>query len=178
MVRATVVGLILYVIALSACGREEPPIIAPEDRGVIIPIEVDGTLLHVPKIWAQGDRRSPRPWPNGVTLVSGGWGASEPRLGPIAIADTLPPGTAYRFDSSGQQNRPGNPDPFFALAFTFEFALPLPERTWWGGTRAADPIAFGSDMMRLRYRAPVEVTVPPYVAMLEGLTPEHGAIVG
>lgn len=145
---------------------------------LIVPLEIDGNTINVPKAWAVGRVDSQRPWRNGVLATGmGGWGQFEPRLGPLELAgaDGWPQDGVFRTSSAGQKVDPR--DPFFSLSITFEFPLPTAKRNWWGGL-SNDPVDhFSTDMIDLTYRTPDEKPAP-YLELIDGLHPKDGRDVG
>lgn len=160
---------------LAGCSKPaSPPTV---DTRWSVPISVDGVELFVPLNWAKSRPWSPRPWPNGVRVDSGGWGSSMPPLGPIELAERLENGRAYVFDSDGRSKRQGRPDVFFTLGVTFEFPLPPPP-PWWRPKRLPLASGFSIDRLTFSYRALADVVGQPYRKLLADVAPTTGKELG
>lgn len=155
-----------FVGVLAGCSQPNAP---PQERpsDTIVPLAIDGTLLFVPSSWNARRPWDTRPWPNGLRVDTSGWARWKPRLGPLELAQKLPPGQTYRADSTGQHGRENRADPFFRLTATFEFPA--------SGGKA---FPFKVDMLTLSYRAPQEVLEQPYTALLNGISIDAGDHVG
>lgn len=168
--------LIILIPSMLLSGCDEPTVSAPETLPAgSASLTIDDTSLFVPIAWNALRLTAPRPWPNGLRIDSGGWGHFEPQSGPISL---LAPGQAYRSDSTGQQKRLGNPDPFFSLSATFEFPESPRPANWWQGVRQAPTYPFNVDLMTLSYRTPTEEVKRPYIELLSGISPKDGDDVG
>lgn len=170
--------VIILAALLGDCSDPAPPP-TPPMTNVIVPMEIDGATIFVPKAWGVARTASPRPWRNGVLVGTGGWGQFNPRVGPLELAgddgDERPQDGIYRASSAGQKVDPR--DPFFWLDITFEFPLPPVKRNWWGGQKNKRIDHFATDMLELIFHAPGEKPMP-YLALLKGLRPEDGSNLG
>lgn len=144
---------------------------------VVVPLEIDGTTLFVPKEWAM-TRSDGDPWSrNGVNTINGGWGQFATRLGPLALAgeDGWPSEGVFRAVSEGQKI--DERDPFFNLEIYYASPSMPPKRTWWGGSVAVRPVSYTFDVLTIAYRAPLQKPMP-YRDLLAGLTPGDGEPIG
>ena len=167
-------SVVLLVSLLTGCSEPRSSASDPHPNWSV-PISVDGVQLYVPVGWNEKRLWDSRPWPNGLMVDSGGWGSTSPLMGPIQTAER---GLTYAQNSDGLKKRAGNPDPFFSLRATFEFPLPKPRTTWWGGTRRETASAYELDMLSLYYLAPSEEVEQPYEQLFLGVGPNDGKDVG
>lgn len=141
------------------------------------PLNVDGVHLYIPVKWNRIRSSDPRPWPNGLRIDTGGWGQQKPWLGPLSVADPLPPGNFFVSNSTTQPLPKNHVDPFLRFTFTFEFPLRPREDSWfksdltWG-------YPFSYDQLGVTYQSAAEDKAQPYASLLAGLRSSDGIDVG
>ena len=167
----------MSVPLLGSCSDPSPSRSRPMPDE-IVPLEIDGTAIFVPKAWNAGRPWDARPWRNGVRAGTGGWGQFNPTVGPLALAGDYgehPKDGIYRATSKGQKVDPR--DPFFTLSITFEFPLPPAKDSWWGKSTDNRVFPFSFDRLHISYHAPGERQMP-YLTLLNNLGPDDGEDLG
>lgn len=144
---------------------------------VVVPLEIDGTRIFVPKRWAWTGLGEPSRPQNILYAGTGGWGQFETRVGPLgAVGDhDWPLDGIFRAKSVGQPV--DDRDPFFSLPITFSFPFPPSKRNWWGGVQVQQPYHHTLDVLDISYRAPQEKPMQ-YRALLSNLRPGDGDAIG